>query len=283
MSITLYTAPDCLRCKIVKGFLAEHQIAYETVDFKADAQTFNTFYRANRKAIYRNPEGVEFPLFDDGTVIKQGSGEVIAYLLSGHALEGAVTRSDLLHGWISGLYLSQCPAAEEDHFVELVQQLAKGGLTVCIQTDGRNPALLERLIGLNALAKVQLNIPGPASVYEALYGSAPTKDELAKILGLELGLVTSVWVSQRDTAALTNLVLVIEGIGKLLVKRLVLALNLVDGVAENVLCIALGSVKGLLGCIELCAVLHNLVVNLDGRKHSLLPSTSKTFRSRTRF
>ena len=146
MSITLYTAPDCLRCKIVKGFLAEHQIAYETVDFKADAQTFNTFYRANRKAIYRNPEGVEFPLFDDGTVIKQGSGEVIAYLLSGHALEGAVTRSDLLHGWISGLYLSQCPAAEEDLFVELVQQLAKGGLTVCIQTDGRNPALLERLI-----------------------------------------------------------------------------------------------------------------------------------------
>lgn len=113
MSITLYTAPDCLRCKIVKGFLAEHQIAYETVDFKADAQTFNTFYRANRKAIYRNPEGVEFPLFDDGTVIKQGSGEVIAYLLSGHALEGAVTRSDLLHGWISGLYLSQCPAAED--------------------------------------------------------------------------------------------------------------------------------------------------------------------------
>ncbi len=184
MSITLYTAPDCLRCKIVKGFLAEHQIAYETVDFKADAQTFNTFYRANRKGIYRNPEGVEFPLFDDGTVIKQGSGEVIAYLLSGHALEGAVTRSDLLHGWISGLYLSQCPAAEEAHFVELVQQLAKGGLTVCIQTDGRNPALLERLIGLNALAKVQLNIPGPASVYEALYGSAPTKDELAKTIEL---------------------------------------------------------------------------------------------------
>ena len=109
MSITLYTAPDCLRCKIVKGFLAEHQIAYETVDFKADAQTFNTFYRANRKAIYRNPEGVEFPLFDDGTVIKQGSGEVIAYLLSGHALEGAVTRSR----WRSMRATSRPGTAEE--------------------------------------------------------------------------------------------------------------------------------------------------------------------------
>ncbi len=184
MSITLYTAPDCLRCKIVKSFLAEHQIPYETVDFKGDAQVFNTFYRANRKAIYRNPEGVEFPLFDDGKVIKQGSGEVIAYLLSGHALEGAVTRSDLLHGWISGLYLSQCPAEQEDHFVALVQHLAKGGLTICMQTDGRNPALLERLISLNILAKVQLNIAGPASVYETLYGSAPTAEELARTIGL---------------------------------------------------------------------------------------------------
>lgn len=182
MSITLYTAPDCLRCKIVKGFLAERRIAYDTVDFKADAPTFNAFYRANRKAIYRNPEGVEFPLFDDGTVIKQGSGEIIAYLLSGHALEGAVTRSDLLHGWISGLYLSQCPAAEEEHFVELVQQLAKGGLTVCMQTDGRNPALLERLAGLDVLAKIQLNIHGPASVYETLFGAAPSKEELAKTI-----------------------------------------------------------------------------------------------------
>lgn len=184
MSITLYTAPDCLRCKIVKGFLAERGIAYGTVDFKGDAQTFNTFYRANRKAIYRNPEGVEFPLFDDGEVIRQGSGEVIAYLLSGHALEGAVTRSDLLHGWISGLYLSQCPADQEEHFVELVQQLAKGGLSVCVQTDGRKPALLERLIGLGVLAKVQLNIPGPAAVYETLYGAAPSGEELAKTIEL---------------------------------------------------------------------------------------------------
>ena len=84
MGITLYTAPDCIRCKIVKAFLAERGLAYDTIDFKADAQDFNTFYRTNRKAIYRNPEGVEFPLVADGQVIKQGSGEIIAYLLSGH-------------------------------------------------------------------------------------------------------------------------------------------------------------------------------------------------------
>ena len=133
---------------------------------------------------------------------------------------------------------------------------------------------LEVLIGIEGNGGAQL---------QALELVAGTEDELAEVLGLELGLVASVGVSKRDTAALANLVLVIEGIGKLLVKRLVLALNLVDGVAVDILRIALGSVKGLLCCIELCAVLHDLVVNLDGRKHSLLPSTSKTFRSRTRF
>ena len=183
MGITLYTAPDCLRCKIVKAFLAERQLPYEAIDFKADAPAFNTFYRAQRTHIYRNPEGIEFPLFDDGAVIRQGSGEIIAYLLAGHALEGAVTRSDLLHGWISGLYLSQCPADQEDHFVELVQHLSKGGLTVCMQTDGRNPELLGRLIRTGSLTRIQVNIL-PEAGYAALNGAAPEKETLAETIAL---------------------------------------------------------------------------------------------------
>lgn len=184
MAITLYTAPDCQRCKIVKAFLRERGIEYAVIDFKADAQEFNTFYRAKRKHIYRNPEGVEFPLFDDGAVIKQGSGEIIAYLLAGHALEGAVTRSDLLHGWISGLYPSRCPAAREDDFVTLVTHLAKGGLSVCLQTDGRNPGLLRRLVEAKVAARVVCNIPGPTAVYEALYGQAPDQAALAETIAL---------------------------------------------------------------------------------------------------
>ena len=46
MGITLYTAPDCIRCKIVKSFLAERGQTWDTVDFKADAKDFNAFYRA---------------------------------------------------------------------------------------------------------------------------------------------------------------------------------------------------------------------------------------------
>lgn len=186
MSITLYTAPDCIRCKIVKTFLTERNIPYETVDFKADAPTFNAFYRANRKAIYRNPEGVEFPLFDDGQVIKQGSGEIIAYLLSGHEMEGCVTRSDMLHGRISGLYPSQCPSGREDNFLTLVRQLATGGLHVFLQSDGRNPVLLEQLLVIKPTSVI-LNILGPASVYEQCFGVAPTPEELVKTIALVRG------------------------------------------------------------------------------------------------
>lgn len=186
MSITLYTAPDCIRCKIVKTFLTERCIPYETVDFKADAPTFNAFYRANRKAIYRNPEGVEFPLFDDGQVIKQGSGEIIAYLLADHEMDCCVTRSDMLHGRISGLYLSQCPSDREDDFVTLVRQLATGGLHVFLQSDGRNPALLERLLLIKPTSVI-LNILGPASVYEQSFGVFLSPEQLAATIALVRG------------------------------------------------------------------------------------------------
>ena len=192
MSITLYTAPDCIRCKIVKAFLAERNIEYGTVDFKENAQEFNTFYRTNRKAIYRNPEGVEFPLFFDGETVKQGSGEIIAYLLSGHIMEACVTRSDLLHGQISGLYPSCCPDGQEENFVTLVDRLSKGGLNVVVQSDGRKPELLKTLLSIGNVSAI-LNLAGSAETHAALYGGAPTKEELAAsaelVSGSEGGIV----------------------------------------------------------------------------------------------
>lgn len=189
----MYTAPDCIRCKIVKAFLNDRNIPYGTIDFKAQSEEFNTFYRTNRPKIYRNPEGVEFPLFYNGEVIRQGSGEVIAYMLSGDALKnsGAVTRSDLLHGWISGLYLSCCPKDQEENFLTLVKHLAAGGLTVCMQTDGRNSALLEKILALNVITKLQLNILGDSKVYEALYGAPLDKEDLAKTIALVKGFANS--------------------------------------------------------------------------------------------
>ncbi len=188
MSYTVYTAPGCLRCAVVKGFMHDKNIEFGQYDFKADKEIFNTFFRANRPSIYRNPEGVEFPLFETqengATLVKQGSGEVIAYLLSGHKMEVCVTRSDLLHGWISGLYVSQCPPEQDENFITLVKYLAQGGLKVYMQSDGRRPDLLEKLIAAGTLTRVVLNILGPDSVYQALTGAPLDKADLARSIEL---------------------------------------------------------------------------------------------------
>ena len=184
MSYKLYTAPNCLRCKIVKQFMADQDVGYDAYDFRDDKEIFNAFYRANRAAIYRNPEGVEFPLLHnrDADVIRQGSGEIIAYLLSGRALESCVQRSDLLHGWISGLHVSCCPEGLEDTFVRLVEFLVRGGLQAQLETDGRNPKLLGRLLEEKLAARVVLSLPGPAEVYPDAVGEALLEEDLAKSL-----------------------------------------------------------------------------------------------------
>lgn len=185
MSTILYTAPDCIRCKIVKKYFADTGTEFETVDFKADADTFNKFYRSNRKAIYRNSEGVEFPLFQAGEVIRQGSGEVLAWLLAGERLGDSVCRSDMLHGKISGLYPSQCPDGEEENYVELVRRLADGGLEVWLQTDGRKPELLEKLLKIPNTHAI-CNLVGDAETTRRIFGGAPTREELGKTIRLVL-------------------------------------------------------------------------------------------------
>lgn len=189
MAITLYKAPNCIRCRITHEFMDAKGITYNSYDLEADKDIVNGFYRANRKFLHRNETGVEFPMFhdDEGDVVLQGTGVIIAYLLSGKALgeSGAVSESKMLHGWISGLNVSKVPAGEEDHFTELVTALSKGGLQVVLDTDGRNADLLERLINTGCLTRIRLNIPGPAAVYPAAVGGeAPSAEELGKTISL---------------------------------------------------------------------------------------------------
>lgn len=185
MSTTLYTAPNCIRCKIIKKYFADTDTPYETIDFKEDSDTFNKFYRTNRKAIYRNSEGVEFPLYQSDDVIKQGSGEVLAWLLGQGALKESVKRSDMLHGKIAGLYPGMCPAGQEENFTEIIQRLSDGGLEVWLETDGRHPDLLEKLLKIKNTHAI-LNIVGDEETAKEIFGGIANKEELKKSIDLVL-------------------------------------------------------------------------------------------------
>ena len=79
MNIILYKAPNCLRCNIVKSYLEANGIPYGKFDLADDKEIVNKFYRDNRARLYRNPEGVEFPMFhetegDDSSGHRRGAG-----------------------------------------------------------------------------------------------------------------------------------------------------------------------------------------------------------------
>ena len=59
MQITIYTATGCTRCKIVKRFMEERDITYVEKDMKAEGkEEFQSFYKANRSAIFRDRKSV---------------------------------------------------------------------------------------------------------------------------------------------------------------------------------------------------------------------------------
>lgn len=190
MPIILYKAPHCLRCDIVRQFLEDRGLACETFQLDTDKDAVNAFYRTHRARLYRNAEGAEFPMFHDTDhdEIRQGTGQVLAWLLAGKNLDRAVTRSDLLHGWISGLHVSRVPEGEEDHFLELIRLLARGGLSVCLQSDGRRADLLERILKENLVSRMVVSVPGPAARYPDIAGGpAPSPEELAGTIALARG------------------------------------------------------------------------------------------------
>ena len=89
----------------------------------------------------------------------------------------------MLHGKIAGLYPSQCPAGQEDNFAILVDRLAAGGLQVWLQTDGRKPDLLEKLLKIKDV-HVVCNLVGGPEASTKIFGGAPSKEELAKTIAL---------------------------------------------------------------------------------------------------
>jgi glutaredoxin len=179
MQYDLFSATGCMRCKIVKSYMADNSIAYKEFDFKLEGKDkFNAFYRKNRSNIYRGEEGIEFPIIYNGKNIIQGVGVIIAFLKKEDLLEQFVTRSILSHGWVSGLNASAVDISSGDDFILVVKYLKTHGLKIQIETDGRNAEILSSLIEQSLVDRVIFNLKGPAELYEILTGIALNKDEL---------------------------------------------------------------------------------------------------------
>lgn len=185
MGNAIYTATGCVRCKITKRYLRENDIACDEFDFKAEGkEAFSKFYRANRANIYRDKDGVEFPVFTDGEVIRQGVSVVIGYLIAGDALSGFIGRS-LLHGeWIDGFDISGGDPARTEDLLRVMKYLKRNGLKIQVTTDGRNADVLQAVMENSLADRVIITVKGPAEQYAALTGTPIEEEEIKRSISL---------------------------------------------------------------------------------------------------
>jgi pyruvate formate lyase activating enzyme len=180
---TVYSATGCARCKIVKGYMDAQGIAYVEKDMKAEGkEDFQKFYAANRNRIFRGPEGVEFPIVTDGTVIRQGVGACLAYLYAGTELDGFFSAGTLHKEWVDGINVAGGDPQAGEKFLAVVRLLKGNNFKLVVDTYGRNPALLEKLLAESLAEVVVMEVPPAAGVFER----PPAQEEIAQSVALAM-------------------------------------------------------------------------------------------------
>jgi glutaredoxin len=185
MTNRIFSATGCARCNITKRFMKEKGIDYEEYDFKADGKdAFAKFYRAHRPEIFRDKDGVEFPVFTDGQVIRQGVSVIIGHLIAGDGLDGFIGRSTLHGQWIDGFNISGGNPARTEELLQAMAYLKQNGLKIRLTSDGHNWEVLKAVVEKDLGDQIIMEVKGPAELYEALTGKAITPHELKASISL---------------------------------------------------------------------------------------------------
>jgi pyruvate formate lyase activating enzyme len=183
MSRILFTAAGCARCRIAMKFKLENGIACEELDVTGDGkERFGQFYRANRGAIFRGQDGIEFPVLAEDAAIRQGVAVVIGYLHAGTRLDGFIGRSDLSKGWVGGLHVSGGDPAATEALADVLCFLKKNGLKLQLDTDGRNASVLKDLLAQGLGDRVIMDLKGPQALYSAMLGEAIDAGEILRTM-----------------------------------------------------------------------------------------------------
>lgn len=185
MQITIFTATGCARCKIVKAFMEERGITYVEKDMKAEGkEEFQSFYKANRPAIFRGPDGIEFPIIYDGEYIRQSIGASIAFLHSGAKLDGFFTVGTLHKEWVDGIHVSDGSPDNTEEFLDVLRYLKGNNMKLQLDTNGKNSAILQKILDENLADVVIMNVLGPQDLYSQMAGEEISLEDVKASLAI---------------------------------------------------------------------------------------------------
>jgi pyruvate formate lyase activating enzyme len=170
---------------MTKRYLNENGIAFEEYDFKAEGkEAFAKFYRSNRNQVFRDADGVEFPVFTDGKQIRQGVSIILGYLIAGDGLAGYISRSTLHGEWIDGFHISTGDPAQAANLATVLKYLKTNGLKIEATCHGPNAEILKMILVRGLIDRLIMEVKGPADLYTRLTGQALDEKELSKSIAL---------------------------------------------------------------------------------------------------
>ena len=186
MTTQLFTATGCHRCEIVKTVLKKEGIDYEEWNIREEGKdVFKTFYKENRKQIFRSKDGVEFPVLAIEGGIHQGLGPILAYAMDKNLLfHGFVTRAQAAPGWVNGLSLVPAECDILESFFDLMARFTAHGLNTRVVTHGSHPGFLERLLDRGYISRLDFQLLGPTAIYPTLTGKPMPPKDLNQSLAL---------------------------------------------------------------------------------------------------
>lgn len=185
MTYQLFSAAGCVRCAVVKKYMTENHIRFDELDIKADGkEAFKSFYKENRKKVFRGENGIEFPVLFTGEDIYQGVGVALSFLIAENRLEKFVRQSDLCQGWVGGISLCNGSPVDGQALLRLMGVLKSHGLMVELETDGRHPELFEAIVRDGLADRIHFVLRGPAELYEQITGIPLAENELSQSLAL---------------------------------------------------------------------------------------------------
>jgi len=185
MTAILYTVTGCERCRVVKAFMDARGLAYTDVDAKGEGKNaFVRFYRDNQAQIMRGPEGIQFPIYHQGEMVRQGLGVILSWLHVGVRIEPFVRPGLVGHGWAGGFNLSGGPQDAGRELLPVLRHLREHGIKIRMETDGRNSDLLKQVLVEGLADHLQFNLLGPAEAYARLPERPCTKEEISASLSI---------------------------------------------------------------------------------------------------
>jgi len=166
MAVTLFSAAGCTRCNITKNALRAKGLSFEEHDAVGGGRdVFAVFYRAHRAQVRRWADGIEFPVLVDRSAVRQGVAAAVAWVEAGERLDGFIGPNPPVKGWVAGIEVSGGdPGAIED-LVRVLTFLKSSGLKLEVQTQGRNPGVLARLLDAGLSDRVVMEVKGPPERY----------------------------------------------------------------------------------------------------------------------